>query len=78
MEMITAVTVISCLVSSWRINHFGMNPVSGGRPAKDNRASIRVALRTGVFVQEVIIVESFRVLVVLRDKNTAAVIRTYK
>lgn len=52
-----------------------MNPVNGGRPARDRRVSIREAFRIGVFVQEVIIVDSFRVLVVFRDRNTVAVIR---
>lgn len=64
MAMIVAVGVICCLVSSCRISHLGANPVSGGSPARDRSASIRVALRIGVFVQDVIIVDSFRVLVV--------------
>lgn len=73
--MVVAVGVISCLVSSWRVSHFGRNPVSGGRPAKESSVSIRVAFNAGVFAQEIIIVESFVVLVVLRERNTAAVIK---
>lgn len=56
----------------------GINPVNGGNPASDRRVSIRAAFSTGAFVQEVISVDNFKVLVVFRDRNTVAVIRIYK
>lgn len=76
MAITVAVGAISCLVSSWTISHFGRNPVIGGRPARDRRISIRVAFSTGVFVHEVMIVDSFRALILLRARNTADVIIT--
>lgn len=33
--------------SSCKINHFGEKPISGGRPAKDNRMRRRRAVRRG-------------------------------
>lgn len=75
MAIIVAVVVISCLVSSWMISHFGRNPVNGGSPARESRVNMRVAFSIGVFVHEVIIVDSFRDLVVLRVRNTVVVIR---
>lgn len=76
--MIVAAVVISCLVSSWTISHFGRKPVSGGSPARESRVSIRVVFSMGVFVHEVISVDSFRVLVVLRVRNTVVVINVYR
>lgn len=40
-----------CFVSSCRISHFGIKPVSGGRPPRDSRVSIVVTVITGVFDQ---------------------------
>ena len=60
------------------MSHLGRKPVSGGSPARDRRVSIRVAFSIGVFVHEVIIVDSFRVLVVLRVRNVVMVIREYR
>ena len=68
-----AAGVISCLVNSWMMSHFGINPVSGGRPARDSSISIRVAFNTGVFVHEVRIVVRLRALILLRAMNTADV-----
>lgn len=76
--MIVAVGAISCLVSSWIMSHLGRKPVRGGRPARDRRDNIRVALSAGVFVQVVISVDSFRVLIEFSIRNTAVVIRVYK
>lgn len=39
---------------------------------------MRVAFSMGVFVQEIIIVDSFRVLIVFKLRNTVAVISEYK
>ena len=41
MAIAMAAGVISCLVSSWMISHFGIKPVSGGRPARDKSTNIR-------------------------------------
>lgn len=57
------------------INHFGRKPVRGGRPAKESRVSIKVALRDGFFVQEVIIVDNLMVLDELKVRNTVEVRR---
>lgn len=73
MAIAMAAGVISCLVSSWMISHFGINPVSGGRPARDSSTSIRVAFSTGVFVHEVRIMDRLRALILFRAMNTADV-----
>lgn len=78
MAIVVADGAISCLVSSWMISHFGRKPVSGGRPARESRVAIKVAFSMGVFVHDVIIVDSFRVLVVFRARNTVAVISEYR
>lgn len=78
MVMTVAATVISCLVSSWMISHLGRKPVSGGSPASERRANIKVAFSMGVFVHEVIIVNIFVALIVLRVRNTVAVISEYR
>ena len=52
--------------------------MSGGSPARESRASMRVAFSAGDFVHDVISVVSFRALVELRVRNTAAVIRVYR
>lgn len=46
-----AVRGISCFVSSCSTNHFGMNPVIGGKPPKDSMVIIVMAVRIGAFVQ---------------------------
>jgi len=76
--IIVAVGVISCLVSSWIISHLGRKPVNGGSPARESRVNIRVALSMGIFVQEIIIVDSFRVLVMLKVRKMVDVIREYR
>lgn len=43
----------SCFVSSWRINHFGIKPVRGGRPPSDSRIRGSSAVVTGVTAQDV-------------------------
>lgn len=40
-------------MSSWRISHLGINPVSGGRPPKDRSTSGVRAVRAGVLAHEV-------------------------
>lgn len=78
MAMIVLVGVISCLVNSWRISHFGRKPARGGRPARDRRVSMNVAFSIGALVHEVMAVDRLRVLVVLRVRNTAVVIMVYR
>lgn len=48
-----AVGARSCLVSSCRISHFGMKPVSGGRPPSDRRMRGMREVRMGVLAHEV-------------------------
>lgn len=48
-----AVGARSCLVSSCRISHFGMKPVSGGRPPSDRRIRGIRAVRAGALVHDV-------------------------
>lgn len=68
-----AIIIICCLVSSCRINHFGINPVSGGRPASDIRVSIIRVFMVGSFVHEVIIIEILFVSRSLIIKNIVEV-----
>lgn len=75
MAMIVAAGIISCLVSSWMMSHFGKKPVNGGSPASESKVSIIAAFSIGIFVQDVISVGSLRALRVLRVRNTAAVIK---
>lgn len=66
-----------CLVSSCKISHFGINPVSGGRPPNASRASIAVIVAIGVFahfVDRVLIFVADRVISV---KNAVDVIVIY-
>ena len=48
-----AVKARSCLASSWRISHFGINPVSGGRPPRESKTRGARAVRAGALAQEV-------------------------
>ena len=78
MAMVTAVGAISCLASSCMMNHLGRKPVSGGSPARDSRTSIKEAFSTGVFVQEIINVESFMALILFKVRNTVVVMTVYR
>lgn len=67
----------SCFVSSCRIIHFGMNPVSGGSPPSDSRTRAVVDASTGLFDQ---VVASVLILVdndIFRVRNAAEVIMMY-
>lgn len=70
-----AAVVMSCLMSSWMMDHLGRKPVSGGRPASDRSVSIRVVFSVGALVHEVISVGSFRVLVVFMVRKMEVVMR---
>jgi len=56
----------SCLDSSWRISHLGINPVRGGSPPRENKSRGDRAVRAGALVQEV---ASILMLVVLFNWN---------
>ena len=75
--MIVAMMGRSCFVSSCRINHFGMNPVSGGKPPNESRTRAVVDARTGFFDQVVARVFIVVVVSVLRVRNAAEVIIMY-
>lgn len=60
------------------MSHFGRKPVSGGRPARDSRVSMRAALRGGFFAHEAIIVDSFVELDVLRVRKIEVVMMVYR
>lgn len=62
-----AVRARSCLVSSCRISHFGMNPESGGKPPRERRIRGVRAVSAGALVQEV---ASALMLVALLSLNT--------
>lgn len=72
-----AIVNMCCLVSSWIINHFGVNPVSGGSPASDIRVSIIMVFSVGSFVHDVIITEILFVSKSLIIKNIVEVIVIY-
>lgn len=57
----------ACLVNSWRMSHFGMKPVNGGRPPRDNKIRGVRVVSAGVFAQEV---ASILMLVDLFSLNT--------
>lgn len=67
----------SCFVSSCKISHFGMNPVSGGKPPNESRTRAAVDARTGFFGQAVARVLILVVANVFRVRNAAEVIIMY-
>lgn len=69
-----AVSPRVCFVNSCRISHFGMNPVSGGRPPKERRRRGVRAVRAGAFVQEVARAFIVVALLILKVKKTENVI----
>lgn len=67
----------SCFANSCRIIHFGINPVSGGRPPSESRTRAVVDANTGLFDQ---VVASVLILVasdIFRVRNAAEVIIIY-
>lgn len=67
----------SCFANSCKIIHFGINPVSGGRPPSDSRIRAVVDASTGLFDQ---VVASVLILVasdIFRVRNAAEVIAMY-
>lgn len=72
--MIVVIGVIFCLVSFWIMSYFGMKLVNGGRLVRERRVSIIVVFSIGVLVYEMSIVDSFRILIWVRDRNIVEVI----
>ena len=67
----------ACLVSSWRMSHFGIKPVSGGRPPSDRRIrGVRAAI-AGIFAQEEASVLILVALFNLKTRNVEDVIIRY-
>lgn len=66
-----------CLVNSWRMSHFGIKPVSGGRPPRERRTRGVSAVRIGVFAQEMARELMLVALFVLKIKNVEKVITKY-
>lgn len=66
-----------CFANSCRISHFGMNPVSGGRPPSDNSTRAVVVVRIGLFDQTIERVLIFVADDVFRVRNAADVIKMY-
>lgn len=75
--MAVAVSGSSCFVISCKINHFGINPVNGGRPPNESRARAVVGARIGVFDHIVVRVLIFVADTIFSDRNVADVIRIY-
>jgi len=65
-----AVRAKPCFVSSCRISHFGMKPVSGGKPPRESRAKGVRDVRAGALAQEVARVLMFVELVSLNTRNS--------
>lgn len=72
-----AVRARPCLVSSWRINHFGMKPESGGRPPRERRMRGVMAVRAGVLAHEVARVLMFVDLLILNTIKVEKVMTKY-
>lgn len=67
-----------CLVNSWRINHFGMKPVSGGSPLKDSSVVSVMIVSRGDFVADEAMELILVVLNVLNKRNMEVVIKMYR
>lgn len=67
----------SCLVSSWRMSHFGMNPASGGSPPRDSKISGVRAVIAGIFAQEEASVLMLVDLFVLKIRKAENVMMKY-
>lgn len=70
-----AIGARSCFVNSWRISHFGINPVRGGNPPRDNRTRgveiVRIGILAHVVARELMCV----VRVNIKEENSEKVIR---
>lgn len=75
--MIVATIGRSCLLSSCRIIHFGINPVSGGRPPRESITRAAADAITGLFDQVVASVLTLVASNIFRVRNAAEVMATY-
>lgn len=66
-----------CVASSCRINHFGINPVRGGRPPSDNITRAVVIVRVGFLDQTTASVLMFVAEETLRVRKAADVMKIY-
>lgn len=64
----------SCLVSSCKISHFDINPVNGGRPAKERRIAGTRLVIIGAWAQDVASLLMVVALLVLKAVNVEKVI----
>lgn len=62
------------MVSSCIISHFGMKPVSGGRPPRDSKVRAVMTVMVGIFVQFMANVLIFVACSSLNVRNVADVI----
>lgn len=76
--MIDAVRGRFCLVSSWRMSHLGIKPVSGGRPPRESSVIIAIVVIMGVFDQVRVSVLSFVEVTFLNVRKVAVVIAMYR
>jgi hypothetical protein len=67
----------SCFANSCRINHFGIKPVSGGRPPSDSNTKAVVVVKIGLFDQTVARVPIFVADEAFKVRNAADVIQIY-
>lgn len=72
-----AVGAKSCLASSCKISHFGINPVSGGRPPRDSSTKGAREVSAGAFAHEVARELIFVDLFNLNTRNVENVMRIY-
>ena len=63
-----------CVANSCKINHFGIKPVSGGRPPRDSRARAAVVVIMGALDQLIASVLIFVVFINLNVRKVADVI----
>lgn len=64
-----AVMPRSCFVSSWRISHLGMKPVSGGKPPNDRRIKGIRDEMIGVLAHEIVKVPIVVVLFIMKARK---------
>lgn len=66
-----------CSVSSFRISHFGINPVNGGRPPSDSIVIMLTVIRMGALAQAVARVLIFVAVAFFRVVKAVYVITIY-
>lgn len=72
-----AVGANSCLESSWRISHLGINPVIGGRPARERSTRGVRATSAGAFAQEMANILMLVALASFKVRNVAVAAAMY-